>query len=137
MLEGLEEDLKAEGDEKSPAWSIKLHGDQGVYAGNDKTLSYTVVAVRSQIWPGAVTVAQDGRFANLYVGDGLKCGTLVPRDKESDLPLRGTSPFMPLVPDDIMDEPDDLDEQDEPNPQQNDGASDGEEFDQEEEGDDE
>jgi len=136
MLEGLEEDLKAEADDKSPAWSIKLHGDQGVYAGNDKTLSYTVVAVRSQIWPGAVTVAQDGRFANLYVGDGLKCGMLVPRDKESELPLRGTSPFMPLVPDDIMHEPDDLDEQDEPNPQQNDGASDGEEFDQEEEEDD-
>jgi len=139
MLKGIEEDLaelKPEGEEKSPAWSIKFHGDQGLYAGNDKTNSYTVVAVSSQIWPGAVTVAQDGRFANLYVGYGLKCGTLVPRDKESDLPLRGTSPFMPLVPDDIMDEPDDLDEQDEPNPQQDDGGSDGEEFDQEEEEDD-
>jgi len=135
MLLGIEEDLAElkEGDEKSPAWSIKIHGDQGVYAGNDKTLSYTVVAVRSQIWPGAVTVAQDGRFANLYVGYGLKCGTLVPREKDIDLPLRGTSPFMPLVPDDIMDEPDDLDEQDEPNPQQDDGGSDGQSLDQEEE----
>lgn len=136
MLQGLEadlEDLKREGEEKSPAWSLKVHGDQGIYAGEANPLSYKVVAVRSQIWPGAVTVAQDGRFANLYVGYGLKCGTLVQRDEKSGLPLRGTSSFMPLVPDDIMDEPADLDEQDEPNPQHKDGESDGDEFDQEEE----
>lgn len=134
MLEGIAEDLqelKSDGAEKSPAWSIRVHGDQGLYNVNDTPTTYCVTAVRSTIWPGAVTVAQGGKFANLYVGYGVKCGTLVPPEKESGLSLRGTSPFWPLVPDDIMDEPHDLEEQEEPNPQQDDGGSDGGDFDKE------
>jgi len=134
MLEGIEEDLaelKPEGAETSPAWSIKVHGDQGKYG--DEGKSYCAVAVRSMIWPGAMAVAQNGRFANLYVGYGVKCGTLVPPDKESGLPLRGTSPFLPLVPDDVMDEPADTSEQGEPNPQEDDAGSEGDDFDNGEE----
>jgi len=133
LLKGIEEDLqdlRPEGSERSPAWSIKVHGDQGLYEGK----SHGVTAVRSLIWPGAVTVAQGSRFASLYVGDALKCGGLVPPDKDSGLPLRGTSPFLPLAPEDVMDEPQDLSEQEEPNPQQDDGKSEGEDFDEGEEG---
>jgi len=131
MLEGIEEDLsdlKPEGAEVSPGWSIKVHGDQGAYTAGGERKAYCVTAVRSMIWPGAVTVAQGSKFANLYVGYGLKCNTLVPLDKDG-LPLGGTSPFLPLVPEDIMNEPDDLSEQGEPNPQDDDAGSVGEDFD--------
>merc|ERR1712039_111352 len=134
LLEGIAadlEELKPEGAETSPAWSIRVYGDQGLYNVGDATKSYRVTAVRSLIWPGAVTVAQGSKFANLYVGNGLKAGGLVPPAKDSDLPLRGTSPYFPLVPDDIMDEPADLEEQEEPNPQQDDAGSNGEDFDEE------
>lgn len=136
MLEGIAEDLgelKPDGAETSPAWSIRVHGDQGMYTVGDDRKSYCAVAVRSLIWPGAVAVAQGSRFANLYVGYGIKCGTLVPPDKESGLPLRGTSCFLPLVPEDVMDEPADLSEQGEPNPQEDDAGSEGEDFDNGEE----
>ncbi|CAE8702749.1 unnamed protein product, partial [Polarella glacialis] len=64
MLEGITEDLAelkpedAEGG--SPAWSIKVYGDEGVYdfGENGGAKTYRVTAVRSTIWPGAVTVAQ-------------------------------------------------------------------------------
>lgn len=127
MLEPIEadlEDLKPEDAEGSPAWSIKVYGDQGIYTLGDAQKSYRVTAVRSLIWPGAVTVAQGTRFANLYIGYGLKCGSLVPPQKESGLPLRGTVPILPLAPADIMDEPQDLVEQEEPNPIQDEAASD-------------
>merc|ERR1711957_791058 len=136
LLEGIApdlEELKPEGAETSPAWSIRVYGDQGLYNVGDATKSYRVTGVRSLVWPGAITVAQGSKFANLYVGNGLKCGSLVPPAKESGLSLRGTAPYFPLVPDDIEDEPLDLEEQEEPNPQQDDGGSDGaEEFDNEE-----
>lgn len=128
MLESIEtdlEDMKPEdGPEGSPAWSIKVYGDLGLYTFGDAQKSHRVTAARSLVWPGAVAVAQGARFANLYVGYGLKCGTLVPPQKDSGLPLRGTSPFWPLAPDDIMDEPADIEEQDEPNPQQDEAESD-------------
>jgi len=133
-LEGIAadlEELKPDGAETSPAWSIRVYGDQGLYNVADATKSYRVTAVRSLVWPGAVTVAQGSKFANLYVGNGLKAGTLVPPSKDSGLPLRGTAPFFPLVPDDIMDEPADVEEQEEPNPQQDDAGSNGEDFDEE------
>jgi len=135
MLEGLEadlEDLKPDGVEDSPAWSIKVYGDEGLYTFGDAEKTHRVTAVRSNIWPGAITVAQGSRFANLYVGYAMKCGTLVPVQKDSGLPLRGTMPLMPLAPDDIMDEPQDLAEQEEPNPQQDEAESDKGDNDEEE-----
>merc|ERR1711972_578338 len=96
--------------ESSPAWSIKVVGDRGVYKFGEDSKSNRVTAVRSLVWPGAVTVAQGTKFANIYIGYGLKCGTLVPSNRTSGLPLDGTSPFMPLAPGDIMDEPKDLEQ---------------------------
>mmetsp|Transcript_11274 Transcript_11274/g.25876 ORF Transcript_11274/g.25876 Transcript_11274/m.25876 type:complete len:491 (-) Transcript_11274:105-1577(-) len=118
------EDLRGENDEGSPAWAIKEYGDKGLYNFGDVTKSYRVTAVKSLIWPGAVTVAQGQKFANIYIGYGMKSGSLVPPDPKTGLPLAGTAPFMPLAPDDIMEEPQDLEEQDEPNPQEDDAVSD-------------
>mmetsp|Transcript_91211 Transcript_91211/g.162446 ORF Transcript_91211/g.162446 Transcript_91211/m.162446 type:complete len:490 (+) Transcript_91211:51-1520(+) len=127
LLEALEADLeevKPEELEGSPAWGIKVYGDEGVYAAGDATKTPRVTAIRSMIWPGAVAVTKGTKFANLYVGYATKCGTLVPPQKDSGLPLRGTMPLMPLAPDDIMDEPQDLEEQEEPNPIQDEAESD-------------
>jgi len=51
------------------------------------------------VWPGAVTVAQGTKFANLYVGYGLAA-------KEPD--------FYPSMLPDVQEEPEDQIEQDEP-----------------------
>merc|ERR1719356_1265972 len=91
LLQGIGEDLKGDA-EDSPAWAIKASGDMGTYG--DAKKSHCVTAVRSLIWPGAVTVAQGTRFANIYVGYGLKSGTLVPPNPTGE-PLAGTSPFFP------------------------------------------
>jgi len=137
MLEGIGtdlEELKPDDAEGSPAWIIKVYGDKGQYTFPDNTKSYRITAVRSLIWPGAVTVAQGTRFANLYIGYGQKCATLVDPYKESGLPLTGASPFssgngmLPLAPEDVMEEPDDQEEQEEPQPPLVDDASDGEDM---------
>jgi len=117
--------MKPDGEEGNIAWSIKVFGDKGVYKMGDADKTHQVAAVRSMIWPGATAVAQGVKFANIYIGYGLKCGSLVPSNAQSGLPLANTSPFAPLVPDDIMDEPNDLEEQDEPNPGEDDQVSEG------------
>lgn len=126
-------ELKPDGDEGSIAWSIKVFGDKGIYKMGEQELAkkfgdgdktHQVTAVRSMIWPGATAVSQGTKFANIYIGYGLKCGSLVPANPQSGLPLANTSSFAPLVPDDIMDEPKDLEEQDEPNPLEDDMNSD-------------
>jgi len=132
-IEGDLEELKPDELEGSVAWSIKVYGDEGVYTANDAPQTHRVTAVRSNIWPGAITVVQGARFANLYIGYAMKCGSLVPVQKDSGLPLRGTMPLMPLAPDDIMDEPKDLEEQEEPNPIQEEAESDKGDVDEEEE----
>jgi len=132
-IEGDLEELKPDELEGSVAWSIKVYGDEGVYTANDAPQTHRVTAVRSNIWPGAITVVQGTRFANLYIGYAMKCGSLVPVQKDSGLPLRGTMPLMPLAPDDIMDEPKDLEEQEEPNPIQEEAESDKGDVDEEEE----
>jgi len=120
MLEGIETDLEELKGEDAPegslAWSIKVYGDQGLYTVGDAAKTYRVTAVKSLIWPGAVAVAQGTKFANIYVGTATKCGSLVPPQKESGEALKGTAAFQPLIPGDIMDEPNDLEEHDEPNP---------------------
>jgi hypothetical protein len=119
LLSGLESDLatlKPDGEENNIAWSFKAFGDKGMYKFADEDKCHKVVAARSLIWPGAVAAAQGKKFANIYIGYALKCGSLVPSYPESGYPLVNTSPFFPLVPDKIMDEPQDLEEHDEPNP---------------------
>jgi len=129
LLAGIGDDLVNElvpgGDSGTPAWSFKSFGDQGTYKGaNDADVTHKVIAARSLIWPGSVTVAQGTKFANIYVGYAMKTGSLVPANPVSGLPLDNTSPFFPLVPDPIMAEPDDLEEQDEPNPKEDDNMDD-------------
>jgi len=142
ILEGIAadlEELKPEDGEGTPAWNIKVYGDKGQYTFPDSTKSYRITAVRSLIWPGAVSVAQGSRFANLYIGYGQKCATLVDPYKESGLPLTGALPFssgnlqLPMAPDDVMEEPNDQEEQEEPQPPLMDDASDGGEEDPAEE----
>jgi len=125
MLSGIETDLSeakegkefAEGVEVV-AWSFKVFGDKGIYKFGDADKTHQVTAARSTIWPGATTVAQGTKFANIYVGYATKTSALLPPDPTTGLPLLSgtTDPFFPLVPDDIMDEPKDEEEQDEPNP---------------------
>lgn len=115
----------------SLAWSVKVFGDTGIYKFEENNKSNQVTAVRSLAWPGAVTVAQGVRFANIYIGYGMKCGSLLPQ-RPSGEPLPGTSPFLPLCPDEVMEETGDLELQPEPFPQEDEGAADdGEEFDEE------
>jgi len=130
ILAGVDGDLgevKPEGDEGNVvAWSYKVFGDKGMYKFGDADRTHQVTAARSMIWPGATTVTQGTEFANIYIGYATKCGSLLPANPVTGLPLiSGTDPFSPLVPDDIMDEPDDLEEHDEPNPCEDDVESEG------------
>jgi hypothetical protein len=139
LLGGIDSDLseiaKPEGEEDNvKAWSFKVFGDKGLYKFAEADRTHQVTAVRSMIWPGATTVAQGTKFANIYIGYAMKCGTLMPPNPQTGLSLLpNTDPFSPLVPDDIMDEPQDLEEQDEPNPGEDDVASLGESVDPAEE----
>jgi len=134
ILAGIDGDLaevKPDGDEGNVVgWSFKVFGDKGLYKFGDADRTHQVTAARSMIWPGAATVAQGTKFANVYIGYATKCGTLLPMNPQTGLPLLlGTDPFSPLVPDDIMDEPQDFEEHDEPNPGEDDVASLGESVD--------
>jgi hypothetical protein len=134
ILSGIDGDLsevKPEGDEGNVvAWSFKVFGDKGLYRFGDVDKTHQVTAARSNIWPGAAAVAQGTKFGNIYIGYAMKCGTLLPVRPDTGLPLlENTAPFSPLVPDDIMDEPLDLEEADEPNPVEDDAASLGESVD--------
>lgn len=48
-----------------PAWSAHL-------GANLSASKYSPVFLRSLLWPGAVTIAYNDKFANLYIGNGLK-----------------------------------------------------------------
>jgi len=61
--------------------------------------SYSVVAVKSLLWPGAVCVSQGTEFVNLYVGYGHKVRT-----------------YYPVAPPAVLDEPADMEEMPEPTP---------------------
>ncbi len=52
-------------------------------------------------WPGAVTVVQNGKYANLYMGYGLKFGGVA---------------FNPTKPEFVNDDPDNKEEKPEPTP---------------------
>lgn len=111
-------------------WAIKVHGDTASYSFADAgNKSYAVTSVKSQRWPGAVTVGQGSRTANLYVGYGLK-------SENPTVSVYPQLPFLPVAPADVMDEPKDLEENGEPNPEEDDGASDGAEADEPGEGED-
>jgi hypothetical protein len=59
------------------AWLSKLVGDTQPYnqlPPKEGTTTYAVNVLKSLRWPGAVTVSQNGKFASIYVGYGLKRG---------------------------------------------------------------
>ncbi|CDW87426.1 UNKNOWN [Stylonychia lemnae] len=86
------------------AWLSKVVGDIQPYnqlPPKEGQVSYSVNVLRSLRWPGAITVAQNGKFANIYVGHGLK---------------RGDVSFNPTEPPDVQKDPVDQLEQPEPTP---------------------
>lgn len=48
-----------------PAWSSRL-------CSRLSPLKFTPVTLRSNRWPGASVLAYNDKFANIYIGDGLK-----------------------------------------------------------------
>lgn len=56
--------------------------------------------IRSQRWPGALTVAKNGKFCSIYIGDGCK---------------RGDSCFNPTEPPEVQADPVEGKEEPEPN----------------------
>ena len=84
------------------AWTTKTVGNtQSYQAAEDGTVTYACAEVRSLRWKGAITVSQNGRWANLYIGYGVKTGDVC---------------FNPTKPQDIMDDPTEPNEQPEPTP---------------------
>merc|ERR1719240_907624 len=79
---------------RSRTGSIKVFGDEAWYhfEESEKKKSHRVIGVRSNVWPGACAVTQGGETANIYIGYGLKCGSLVPRSPKSGLSLKSTFP---------------------------------------------
>ena len=65
------------------------------------TTTYAVNVLKSLRWPGSLTVAQNGKFASIYVGYGLK---------------RGDVCFNPTEPPEVQRDPVDGSEQPEPTP---------------------
>merc|ERR1711879_1050521 len=66
----------------SPAWSVKVFGDKCAGYGEDSSTN-KVGAARSLLWPGAISVVQGKKFANLYCGYALKTDTLIPGDQSA------------------------------------------------------
>jgi len=66
-------------------------------APDKKIISNAVVAVKSMVWPGAVTVCRDQEFVSVYMGYGHKVGT-----------------YFPVAPPEVLDEPEDFEDGPEP-----------------------
>ena len=61
------------------SWLTKVVGDTQPYnqlPPKEGTTTYAVNVIKSLRWPGALTVSQNGTFANIYVGYGLKRGDI-------------------------------------------------------------
>jgi len=84
------------------AWTTKLVGNNQQYAGGEEgNVSYVCTEVRSLRWKGSITVTQNGKWASLYIGYGIKTGDVC---------------FNPTSPQDIMNDPEEVAEQPEPTP---------------------
>ena len=54
-------------------WKVKVVGDQIMHnRTNGDPLTHAVVLVRNTRWPGTLTVWKEEKFANIYVGYGIK-----------------------------------------------------------------
>ena len=84
------------------AWLSKVVGDTSVYnQGEEATVCYASVVLKSLRWPGAMTVAKNQQYCNIYVGYGQK---------------KGDSPLTPTEPPVICKDPDHREEHPEPYP---------------------
>jgi hypothetical protein len=83
------------------AWSSKISGDTQQYnkMGGEGTSSYAVNVIRSNRWPGALTVAKGGKYYSLYIGDAVK---------------KGDACFNPTEPPSVEKDPADPEDQPEP-----------------------
>ena len=90
--------VSTEGTTQAP-WLVRLMGDKNEYANplNPKQkVCYGVVVVRSLQWPGSYTFYNQGKYMNVYVGNGQKYETQT---------------YYPLNPPKILGEPAELQEQ--------------------------
>ena len=58
-----------------PAWTVRHFGETTAFGSvkkPDERLSYGAVVAKSLQWPGAHTFFANGKWLQLYVGDGLK-----------------------------------------------------------------
>lgn len=72
-LKSIDADEKVKGG--YAAWSIRQHGDRMVYAPANpayQNQNYSVVVVKSNFWPGSFTFFNEGKWSQIYVGDGQK-----------------------------------------------------------------
>ena len=84
-------------------WKIKVVGDQIMHnRPNGDPLTHAVVLVKNNRWPGTLTVWKEEKFANIYVGYGIKA------IGENYFPTQLAK---------IDKDPADLEEQKEPNPE--------------------
>lgn len=58
--------------QKISPWVVKQMGDSTEYKKGGKTVSNGVVVVRSLQWPGSFNYYYQGRYINIYVGNGHK-----------------------------------------------------------------
>lgn len=101
-LRGINEDEKF--GSYASAWQMRVYGDEQQYAlapPKTGTAPYSVLAFRPYKWPGAITVYQSGMWQSLYIGSGV---------------AQGGDSFQPVGPAEIMQDPEDCTEQEEPNP---------------------
>lgn len=97
-----------------PAWSIKLYGDKERQpTPNNKSSHNGIVVVKSQRWPGSVTVWKGNKWYQIYVGNGLKYET------QAYYPV--STPEIPVDPEDLPEspEPNPLDMPEQPVPDKN------------------
>lgn len=95
-----------------PAWNLRLHGDSERQATlRGKTEHNGVVVLKSNRWPGSVTVWKGESWHQIYVGNGHKY------EPKHYFPVH--PPFIPV-------DPEDLEEHPEPNPDQVDEPAAGE-----------
>jgi len=72
-LKPISQDAKIKGG--YAAWSIRQHGDTMVYANANPAYpnqNYSIVVVKSNVWPGAFNFFCEGTWTHVYVGDGSK-----------------------------------------------------------------
>jgi len=82
-------------------WKVSIQGLSDIHKLDGKDVSYGVNVLQSTRWPGAITVCYKGSYHNFYLGWGLKAKT---------------QPFYPIYPPNILDDPLDQNEHEEPWP---------------------